>query len=330
MVFLTPTYRPVGGVVKIFDYVTHARSLGFDVEVHCSEPYRPDLPLFAIDRFGAMVGDPSMTLHHGFRLGLGETDYCFFSWPPHFEQVGSVIGPWHDPRQVILIIQNVRWANPRFTGGRAVRVLAKPMARIAVTDEVLEAVEGLVDRTMPTTVIVEGHDWPFFSKVRSGGLGRPVRVGYTTWKSPVGVAVEEALGEDASYQFRSIRQTAAWLEIRHLYHWCDVFLGCPGPEEGFYLPGLEAMAAGCVVVMPDVGGNRAYSDFGGNCVEVPHDDADAYVAALRELADRPPEHIERMRNAGYAVLDNHRLDREREEFGRFVAELDRQMGIPAS
>ncbi len=79
-----------------------------------------------------------------------------------------MIGPWHDPRQVILIVQNVRWANPGFVDGRAIRVLAAPMARIAVTHQVADAIEGLVDRTFPTKVIVEGHDWPYFSKERVG------------------------------------------------------------------------------------------------------------------------------------------------------------------
>lgn len=327
MIFLTPTFRPVGGVVKVFDYVTHARSLGFAVDVHCPETFHPGLPLFANDRFAALVDDPMTRMVPGFRFGLGDGDYCFFSWPPHFDHVGPVIGPWHDPRQAILIIQNVRWANPGFVGGRAVRVLGMPMARIAVTHQVAGAIDGLVETTMPTRVIVEGHDWPFFSRARSGGLERPVRVGYTTWKSAVGIAVEKALGNGAAYQFRSIRETAAWPEIRDLYHWCDVFLGCPGPEEGFYLPGLEAMAAGCLVVMPDVGGNRAYADFGVNCVEVPLDDAAAYVAAIRCLSDEQPWDIDKMRDAGYAVLENHRLDRERSEFGRFVAELDGDIGI---
>ena len=30
MYFMTPTFRPVGGVVKIMDYVNHAISLGYE------------------------------------------------------------------------------------------------------------------------------------------------------------------------------------------------------------------------------------------------------------------------------------------------------------
>ncbi len=87
------------------------------------------------------------------------------------------------------------------------------------------------------------------------------------------------------------------------------------------------MAAGCLVVMPDVGGNRAYADFGTNCLEVPFEDAAAYVAALQDLAAAAPDDVGKMRAAGYAVLADHTLERERDEFAEFVAELDRQMGI---
>jgi hypothetical protein len=51
------------------------------------------------------------------------------------------------------------------------------------------------------------------------------------------------------------------------------------------------------------------------------------VAALQDLAAAAPDDIEKMRAAGYAVLANHTLDRERDEFAGFVADLDRQMGI---
>ncbi len=49
--FLTPTFRPVGGVVKIFDYVNHARGFGLEPVICCPEPFKEDLPLFEISRF---------------------------------------------------------------------------------------------------------------------------------------------------------------------------------------------------------------------------------------------------------------------------------------
>jgi len=322
MVFLTPTYKPVGGVVKIFDYVTHARSLGFAATVHCPEPRETTLPIFQIDRFGALDSDPKVSFAQGFGFGLGPDDFVFFSWPTHHEHVAPRMTPLHEPVQTILIVQNVRWANPAFAGGYAFRLLGRPMARIMVTQEVADAVSDLLNPATPSRVIIEGHDWPFFSKDRNGGFGRPVRVAYTTWKSPVGIEAESRLASDERFVFRSIRETVDWEALRELYHWADVFLACPSPEEGFYLPGLEAMAAGAVVVIPDVGGNRAYCSLGENCIEVEYDDAGSYENALIDLVTWEPDRVAAVRSAGYGALESHRLDREREEFGRFISELD--------
>ncbi len=63
MVFLTPTWLPAGGVVKILDYVTHARSMGFAVDLHGPTPFSPDLPVFAIERFATLANDPGTAFH---------------------------------------------------------------------------------------------------------------------------------------------------------------------------------------------------------------------------------------------------------------------------
>ena len=327
MVFLTPTFKPVGGVVKLFDYATHARSLGFGIDIHCPETYESDLPLFRIRRFAELAHDRDVTFSTGFRFGLGPADYVFFSWPTHHEHIASRITPSLDPLQTILIVQNVRWANHRFAGGYAVRVLGRPMARILITDEVKDAVADLLHPSTPSRVILEGHDWPYFSKQRSGGLPLPMKVAYTTWKSDVGIQLESMLADDDRFDFRSIRSTVEWEALRELYHWADVFLGFPGPEEGFYLPGLEAMAAGAIVVMPDVGGNLAYGHFGENCIQTHHDDAASYRDALEELSTWGSGPVDAMRTEAYGVLESHRLDRERKEFGRFVADLDAKIGF---
>ena len=161
-----------------------------------------------------------------------------------------------------------------------------------------------------------------FSKARRGGLPAPIKVGYTTWKSEVGVRAEERLAGDPRFEFRSIRETADWAAIAELYRWSDVFLGCPGPEEGFYLVGLEALAAGCLLVMADALGNRSYARWGHNCTEVPLEDDQAYARAVTDIAGWTADQVETRRNNGYADLADFTLDRERREFGRFLAGLD--------
>ncbi len=319
MHFLTPTYRPAGGVVKVFDYLVHALDLGYQAHVHCPVALGTEEPLLSIPRFTGLREDPRVRFHESLSVGVGARDWVMFSWPPHYEQIARGMSPDTPHERVIHLVQNTRHANPTFADGYALRLLARPMARIMVSAEVMDACRPHLNESSPSTTIVEAHDWDFFHRHRDGALCTPVRVGYTTWKSDVGVQVQRSL--HSGFAFRSIRRTASWHEVRELLHWCDIFLCCPGPQEGFYLPGLEALAAGALVVTPDVGGNRAYCRFGDNCQLVGFETAADYVAALEELRDAAADRVQTLRRRGYESLSAHVLDRERGAFDRFLMDV---------
>jgi hypothetical protein len=321
--FLTPTYRPAGGVVKVFDYLVHALELGYEAEVHCPVALGTQEPLFQIPRFSRLRDDPRVRFHQDLSVGVGPNDWVLFSWPPHYEQIARGMGPDTPHERVIHLVQNTRHANPTFAGGYATRLLSRPMARIMVAHEVASACAAHLNPESATTTIVEGHDWRFFYRRRERGLPPRIRVGYTTWKSDLGIEIERELRRrgDRGFAVRSIRGTASWHDVRELLHWSDVFLCCPGPQEGFYLPGLEALAAGAIVITPDVGGNRAYCRFGENCILARYEDVDDYIAILEELAQAPSEQIDALRSCGYETLHSHTLEREAATFGQFLTEL---------
>jgi hypothetical protein len=321
MYFMTPTFRPVGGVVKVFDYVNHALSLGYEPVIASPESYEPGLPLFRIPRFSGISPQNGVRFTDLDKVAVGPHDLAFLSWPTHYEILEPRLSRWTRHEQVIFIVQNVRWANPSFTDGYALRLLSRPMARIMTNDVVLEAVRPYLNPSSMSEVILLGNESSFFAKERTGGLGDPVRVGYTTWKSGVGDEVARLLADDPGFEFRAIRDPVGWQELRDLYHWSDVFLATPLVEEGFYMPGLEAMAAGAVVISSDAGGNRAYCRFGENCVEVGLDDAGGYAGALERLREGGTEEIERLRTGGYAAVGLHTLEHERERFGEFMDRL---------
>jgi glycosyltransferase involved in cell wall biosynthesis len=172
-----------------------------------------------------------------------------------------------------------------------------------------------------TEVIMLGNDSAFFARNRNGSFGSPLKVGYTTWKSAVGDLVAESLAKDPGFEFRAIREPVGWDELRNLYHWSDVFLATPLVEEGFYMPGLEAMAAGAVVISSDAGGNRAYCNFGENCLQVGFEQAPDYVKALRSLQEHGSDEINRLRHNGYETVKLHTLEHERDRFGDFMERL---------
>lgn len=326
--FLTPTYRPAGGVVKIFDYVVHGLDLGYRAHVHCPVALGEEEPLFEIPRFVGLPDDPRVTFHAGLSPGVNPEDWVLFSWPPHYEAIARGMAGDTAHERVIHLVQGTRHGNPEFADGYALRLLARPMARVMVTHAVMNACRPHLNTGSVSTTILEGHDWGYFHRRRQNRVSRPLRVGFTTWKSPVGLRVEEALSDRELFTFRSIRHTASWREVRALLHWCDVFLSCPGPEEGFYLPGLEAMAAGAVVVTPDVGGNRAYCRFGENCLLVGFERTEDYVARLLELVDCDPGQVNDLRQFGYKTLQNHTLSAERAAFGSLLMELSGRTARP--
>ena len=325
MYFLTPTFRPVGGVVKIFDYILHARALGFEPVIACPEPYKKGLPLFGNPRFAGLTPENGVRFTALEKVSVGPRDLAFVSWPTHYAILEPRLSRWTRHEQVISIVQNVRWANPKWTDGYALRLLSRPMARIMTNDIVLGACEPYLNKSSLTRVIPLGNDSAFFEKSRTGGFGPTVKVGYTTWKSNVGDRVAELLQNDPGFEFRAIRQPVGWAELRELYHWSDVFMATPLAEEGFYMPGLEAMAAGSIVVTPDAGGNLAYCRFGENSVEVGLDAAEDYVTALKSLKIGGVGEIERLRRNGYEAVGRHTLEHEARKFGEFLTVLTERL-----
>ncbi len=83
----------------------------------------------------------------------------------------------------------------------------------------------------------------------------------------------------------------------------------PDPTEGFYLPGLEAMALGKPVIMPDCVGNSQYARHGENCLLA---DPDGIPTAIRLL--RSGDIAGRIAAAGLATSKDYTLGRERQAF----------------
>jgi glycosyltransferase involved in cell wall biosynthesis len=224
------------------------------------------------------------------------------------------------PERIIHIIQNVRHATPAWTDGYALRLLTRPAARIAINQIVMNRIAPYLDARALAEVIPIGHDFGYFSTERESGLHSPVRVAYTGWKSDLGARLERKLSSE-KFEVRGISHHVSWQELSELYRWADVFLSTPGPEEGLYLPGLEAMAAGAIVITPDAGGNMAYCRPGDNCVLVGLEQVDDYADALASVSGWDDERIRSVRASARRTTEEFDLSREREAFGAFLDRL---------
>lgn len=312
--------------MKIFDYTEHLMADGFSPVVCTDDEFDASLPLFAGDRFLGVRPDNGVP-YAGLRdFGLHEEDWVLFSWPTHYEHIVKRTPSGFRLQRVVHMVQNVRHANPTWLDGYATRLLARPMSRAFVATPVLEVCQPYLNPNSLSIVIPEGHRWEYFHKARVGGLTPPIRVGYTTWKSDVGEAVAKEVSSDDRFEFLAITEPATWAELRDLYHWSDVFLATPGAEEGFYLPGIEAMSAGALVLTPDAGGNMEYCRFGVNCLEVELEQPASYVVALNEVAELGEAETDGIRRSAYETLEKHTLDSERSQLIDFVHEIEASTG----
>jgi len=110
-------------------------------------------------------------------------------------------------------------------------------------------------------------------------------------------------------------------EVNRLYNQATIFVQT-SRHEGFCLPLLEAMAAGCPVICTDAHGNRDFCFANKNCLMVDQDDAEALKGAIQKLLNDSAlrsklvkEGLKTVKNFRWSVIMN-----QSEAFYKRVAE----------
>lgn len=318
---ILPSLHSAGGILKCFDYANHALSQGYKVTV-----YSPHTPaevgiVFKRDDFAHFVQGGATFLP---RKALPFDPEClyFFSLPTDFKFIEPFVERGLPTKRVVHIIQGKRHSSVDFQDGYAIRLLSRPMSRITINAIVRRAIDPYLNRSAICETIPLAHNTDYFrAPLRTLMQGRKLKVGYMTWKSDIGDRIAHLLASDARFSFTAVREPLDWPQLRKFYAELDVYLCAPKPQEGFYLPGLEAMAAGAVVLTPDVGGNMIYCRFGENCMDYDFDDAQSGAAALKHLTDAAPQRITALQRQGHATIEAFSLDQERARFGAFIDQL---------
>ena len=99
-------------------------------------------------------------------------------------------------------------------------------------------------------------------------------------------------------------------------HWLSrsrVVITLPHVHEGFFLPALEAMAAGAIVICPDCIGNRQFCRDGETCFRPVYDIEAVKQAALKALS-LSPDATETMRHLSSLEASKYSLEREQSAF----------------
>ena len=344
---LVPFWGLAGGVIKILDYAAHGVDLGLTVTLWAPPLPDEDHVIHQLPVARRMIDESAVVIKPLSELDLRSADdgsevdgalghVTLFTEPTHHQLIERAITAPLGSR-LCHLIQGTRHANPLWQDGMNYRLLHRPMTRIAVTPQVYDAISPLVNQRFATTTILEGHAADYFAGRPNPGAisgsastsARPLRVLYMTWKSDLGDRVASLLKDDPRVTFIAIRSETAWPALRNRYHGADVLVCSPGPEEGFYLPGLEAMAADVAVVSSVVGGNATYLRNDANALVVPYDDAAAHAAALLRLAEQPDMRSELIRQ-GRETVGDFTLDRERSEFKAVLDTLASPVAQPLS
>ncbi|MCY4011414.1 MAG: sulfotransferase domain-containing protein [Gammaproteobacteria bacterium] len=226
------------------------------------------------------------------------------------------LGELPNPR--INLIQHVRHAH---ADTELYRYLARRAVRICVSQEVADAIVATGQVQGSTLTIPNGIDMVPYRPAGVAQEGRASEVTVVAYKAP-------ALGREltALLSARGIPHRAAFdfMDRRAflgLLAETRVAVCLPRAEEGFYLPALEAMAAGCIVVTMDCIGNRGFCKPGDNCLL--GRDAPTLADAVASALAMPPGDRKALRERAGRTVEAHSLDVERARFHAVLDDVDR-------
>lgn len=218
--------------------------------------------------------------------------------------------PDPSPAPVVNLIQHVRHAH---AGDARRPFLARPAVRICVSQEVADAIAETGAVNGPIHVIPNGID---LENIPSAAE-RDIPILIAGLKNPPFAALVAARLADMGMTAEVTNAMLPRREFLERLSRARVAVTLPNHEEGFYLPALEAMAAGAIVVCPDCTGNRGF------CRDLetafrPRYALDDVVAACLAAVTQAPGDAATMRAAAVAETRNHGLAAERLAFLRIL------------
>jgi glycosyltransferase involved in cell wall biosynthesis len=218
-------------------------------------------------------------------------------------------------RPVINLIQHLTHAdplNPRY------QFLARPAVRICVSEEVAKAICATGRVNGPVFTIPNGLCLPDLGPLPKV---RDIDMLVVANKAPAfGAQVATRLwipGRRVLLVDRQLPRT----EFLGLLTRARVTVFAPNLLEGFYLPALEGMALGTLVVSADCVGNRSFCLPGVNCLRPAFTEESVVCAAETALALEPAQAAQ-LTGQGLATATAHSLEAERQAFIQVLQDVD--------
>lgn len=277
-----------GGHGKVWDYFNHTRQSGlYQAQIFFS-------PDSVFDSTNPWKDCPDVIVNS---WEPGKADLLFLAgmdWQ-------ALPETFPEDKPAINLIQHVRHADP---AQPLYHFLRRRATRICVSQPVAEAILATGQVNGPVFVIPNGIEplAPLPERQRTGAIF-------------IGALKNTQAGAGLARELQTLGHMVDLLTDRlpragYLDRLAQARLAVllPNPAEGFYLPGLEAMALGVPVVMPDCIGSRQYARHAENCLIVP---VAEMVSALQGMRDST---LRELQLAGLETAKQYTLQQEREKF----------------
>ena len=308
--------RLTGGHVKHAHYYGHVAQLAGHVRriVFGREPANERL---AAEQAGLWPTHPDERVD---RWRPGHRDILFLAGTDWRYLVRMGLDGVDNPR--INLIQHVRHAH---AGSELRGYLDRRALRICVSEEVAQAIRATGQVNGPVFAIPNGTECrpaPVDCRGTVGFDERPETVAIMGYKRPdLAAALSRCLDERGigHLNLEGFIDREAFLGLLQRSR---IAVCLPRPEEGFYLPALEAMAAGCTVVTLDCVGNRGFCRHEHNCL-VAADDPDRLARTTETAVGLALPVRQRVHVNAAETVHAHSLEAERRRFHELLQDIDR-------
>jgi hypothetical protein len=217
---------------------------------------------------------------------------------------------------VINLVQHVKHADSEL---RLKKFLRRKAIRICVSDQVANELRATELTVGPLVVIPNGIDLTSLP-ARRGGQSQ-VDVLIAGLKEPeLAAQVADRLARDGRHIDVLVEQLSRPDFLARIQE-ARVTVFLPHETEGFYLPALEGMALGTIVVCPDCIGNRSYCLPGHNAFR-PNYTIDDIVRDVETALALPSAEAHQLLENARQTAAEHSLERERQTFLDVLHNID--------
>lgn len=217
----------------------------------------------------------------------------------------------------INLIQHVRHAE---AGTRLHSYLSYRAIRVCVSEQVAEAISKVPELNGPVLVIPNGCDLPVHVTSAEQAPAEP-RISILGYKNPELARSLAGLLKNKNVGYRLIDHFVPRDEFIRELSKSNIAICIPRRQEGFFLPALEAMSLGCLVVTADCVGNQSFCQHADNCLIADHT-PEAFVAEALRALSLTTEECTQILSAARLTAETHSLNAQRQQFHDLLRNID--------